>query len=89
MGLELKLSDIQAQLPEAGRRWIAGMSSAERHSTEIILNNVGVEILFEILERIPGRTGRNSKFLILTLVHSYEGDRVSVSWSIKALFELR
>lgn len=42
MGLELKLSDIQDQLPKAGMRWIAGMSSAERHSTEIILNNVGV-----------------------------------------------
>ncbi len=39
----LKLSDIQVRLPQAGRRWAAEMSSAERHGTEIILNNVGAE----------------------------------------------
>jgi hypothetical protein len=39
----LKLSDIQTRLSEAGQRWVAGMSSAERHGTEIVLNNVGVE----------------------------------------------
>jgi hypothetical protein len=39
----LKLSDIQDRLPEPARWWVAGMSSAERHGTEIVLNNVGLK----------------------------------------------
>ncbi len=43
----LKLSDIQVLLPEAGQAWLLEISTAERHCTQIILTNVGVESLLE------------------------------------------
>ena len=33
--MKLKVSDIQTQLSEAGQRWVAGMSSAERHAPRL------------------------------------------------------
>ncbi len=39
----LKLSDIQDRLSKSAQQWVAGMSSAERHCTEIVLNNVGLK----------------------------------------------
>jgi hypothetical protein len=40
---ELKLSDVQGLLPREARNWVNGMTHEEKHSTEIILNNVGIE----------------------------------------------
>ncbi len=45
--MKFKLVDVKDRLPEAGKRWIEGLSSQERICTEIILNNVGIDSFLE------------------------------------------